>query len=193
MRRDQFILELRRSLNKLPQIEVEDIIRDQNEYISDAMIAGRREEDVIASLGDPKNLANSLQADIKIQKAESAPTFNKQVSSTFSALLAILALAPLNIIFVLGPFLILLGFLIAGWAISMGLFASAIAIFAGFFMKLIFMSVGFWTQLSTLFFSLGMIGSSIIGFIIMVWITNAVLSATISYLKWNLNFIKAKA
>ena len=123
MKRDQFILALRRSLIQLPQSEVEDIVRDQNEYISDAIAAGRNEEDVITSLGDPKALANSLQADLKIQRAESASSLNKQISLTFTALIAILALAPLNIIFVLGPFLALIGFLIAGWAVAMGLFA----------------------------------------------------------------------
>lgn len=193
MKRDQFIAELRRSLNKLSQIEVEDIVRDQNEYISDAMAAGRTEDDVIASLGDPKSLASSLQADIKIQLAENAPSFNKQVSLTVSALFAILALAPLNIIFVLGPFVALLGLLVAGWAVAMALFASAIAVFAGFFLKLVFMSAGIWTHLSTLFFSLGMIGISVIAFIIMFWITSSILDLTISYLKWNLNFIKARA
>ena len=193
MKRDQFILELRRALNQLPQSEVEDIVRDQNEYISDAVAVGRGEEDVIKSLGDAKTLASSLQADIKIQLAENAPTFNKQVSLTFSALFAILALAPLNIIFVLGPFLGLVGILVAGWAVAMAVFASAVAVFAGFFFKLIFMSAGFWTHLSTLFFSLGMIGLAVIGFILMFWITSSVLNLTISYLKWNLNFIKARA
>ncbi len=193
MKRDQFILALRRSLIQLPQSEVEDIVRDQNEYIADAIAAGRNEEDVIGSLGDPKVLASSLQADLKIQRAESAVSFNNQVSLTFSALIAILALAPLNIIFVLGPFLALLFIMVAGWAIAMGLFATAIAVFAGFFIKLIFMSAGFWTHLSTLLFSLGMIGSALIAFICMYWISTAVLDGTISYLKWNLNFIKTRS
>ena len=192
MKRDQFILALRRSLIQLPQAEVEDVIRDQNEYISDAIAAGRTEDDVIKSLGDPKVLANSLQADLKIQRAESAVSFNKQVSLTFSALIAILALAPLNIIFILGPFLGLLIVLIVGWAMAMGLFATSVAMFAGFFMKLIFMSAGFWTHLSTMLFSLGMIGSALIAFICMYSVTNLVLAWTISYLKWNLNFIKAR-
>ena len=41
MKRDQFILALRRSLIQLPQSEVEDIVRDQNEYIADAIAAKR--------------------------------------------------------------------------------------------------------------------------------------------------------
>ncbi len=192
MKRDQFILELRRALVHLSQAEVEDIIRDQNEYLTDAVQAGRSEEDVIKSLGDPKELASTLQADLKLQRAEDAPNFNKQIGLTFSALLAILALAPLNIIFVLGPFLGLLGVLTGGWAVAMGLFASAIAIFVGFFTKLIFISAGFWTHFSTLFFALAMIGTSLLAFLFMYWISTYVLKGTLSYLKWNLNFIRPR-
>ncbi len=193
MKQDQFILELRRALIQLPQAEVEDIIRDQIEYIADAARAGRSEEDVLKSLGDPKSLANSLQADLKIQRAESASSFNNQIRLTVSALLATLALAPLNIIFVLGPFLGLIGLLVGGWAVAMGLFASAIGIFVIFFGKLIFMSAGFWTHISTLFFSVGLIGLSLLVLIFMYLISTAVLKGTISYLKWNLNFIRTRS
>ncbi len=193
MKQDQFILELRRALIQLPQAEVEDIIRDQIEYIADAARAGRSEEDVLKSLGDPKSLANSLQADLKIQRAESASSFNNQIRLTVSALLATLALAPLNIIFVLGPFLGLIGLLVGGWAVAMGLFASAIGIFVSFFGKLIFMSAGFWTHISTLFFSVGLIGLSLLVLIFMYLISTAVLKGTISYLKWNLNFIRTRS
>jgi len=193
MNRDQFIAELRRSLTQLPQAEVEDIVRDQLEYIQDAVASGRKEEAVIASLGEAKNLAANLQADIKIQRAENEKSFNKQVGHTVGAVFAILALAPLNIIIVLGPFMGILGLLIGGWALAMGLFASSIALFVIFIFKLIFISVGFWTQTSTLLFSLGLIGSGLLALIIMFGISNAFISMTISYLKWNLNFIKSRS
>lgn len=192
MKKLQFLEILKQNLSHLPQTEVAEILRDQEEYIRDAVAAGRNEDLVIKSLGDPKHFAASLSAESKIHRAETASTLKSQVSSTLGAVFAILALAPLNLIFAFGPFMILIGLTLGGWGLASGSLLAAIALFAAFFFKLIFISVGFWTQSATFFFILGCIGASVLALILMYQITQAFVRMTVSYLKWNLNFIKGK-
>lgn len=193
MKSDQFIKELKVALSSLPPQESEEIIRDQEEYIRDATASGRNEEDVIASLGSPSSFAANLTVEAKIQKAEGAQTLNHQVQGTLSAVFAILALAPLNLIFVFGPFMGLLACNFVGWVVSAAvLFASLIGLFA-WLIKLITFSAGFYAHASSLFMILGLVGTGVLGLFVMYFITRTFMTVTISYLKWNLSLIRGKA
>ena len=111
MKRLAYLDSLKTHLRQLPEGDVADILRDQEEYIRDAVGAGRSEEDAIQSLGEPKAFAANLIAELKIQQAIQPGSLQKQMRGTIGAVCAILALAPINLIFVLGPFLALAGFL----------------------------------------------------------------------------------
>lgn len=197
MNKQTYLNELRNALWHLPPHEIEDVLRDQNEYINDAVAAGRTEEQVIASLGDVKSFASSLQAQqhvqTKIQNAQEAQGLKKQMSMTFGAVLAILALAPLNILIILGPFVILCFGVLFGWIMAFVGGISGLAAFAAFVFKFIFVSVGFWTHVSGLFFILGSVGLGVLGFVVMTFVTKIFFKITLSYLKWNINFIKGRA
>lgn len=184
---------LRAHLSPLPSEEVEDILRDQEEYIRDAISAGRSEADVIAGLGDPRALAQSLTASMKLEQAAAAPTMKLKITGAFSAIFAILALAPLNLIFVLGPFCVALALLIAGWFTAGALLIASLASFVVFFFELLFISVGALTHLSAFFFLLGCVGATLLGLLAMAKISQWFVLGTIAYLKWNLKFIQARA
>lgn len=193
MKKEQFLASLRSQLSHLPPEEVNEILRDQEEYIRDAVSAGRTEEKVIESLGDPKSFAASVSAESKIQRAENSSTLKSQVSSTMGALVAILALAPLNIIFALGPFIALVFIAFGGWGVALGSLFASIITFGAFLFKGIFMAAGLWAHLTVFFFILGCFGVSLLALIVMYKVTQMFLKMTISYLKWNLNFIKGRA
>jgi uncharacterized membrane protein len=193
MNKAEYLNELKNDLQGLPASEVEDILRDQEEFIRDAMAAGRSEEQAIAGLRDPSVFAANITAEMKIQRVQKSDSLPGQMKATVNAVVAILALAPLNLIFVLGPFLALVAVAIAGWAFAvLGVLASAI-LFVGFFLKLIFISAGFWVQISTFFFALGSIGTSFLELIAMYYITQWLVLGTLTYLKWNLNFVRSRA
>jgi uncharacterized membrane protein len=193
MKKQQFLAALKTQLSHLPESEVTEILRDQEEYIRDAIAAGRSEEKVVESLGDPKTFAASVSAESKIHRAETSASLKTQVSSTLGAVFAILALAPLNIIFALGPFIALVGIAFGGWGVALGSFFVSVVLFFAFLVKGIFIAAGIWAHFSVLFFILGCFGVSVIGLIVMYKITQMFLKMTISYLKWNLNFIKGRA
>jgi uncharacterized membrane protein len=187
-----FIAELRSNLGSFSGEEREDIIRDQEEYIRDAISAGRDEEAVIDSLGDPRVLAGQLTVQTKIDRVEKSSRLPVQMRNLFGAVRAILALAPFNIIFVLGPFLFLFAMNMAGWAVSFAMLLSAVAVLGVFLFKLSFFVVGMYTHLSALFLCLGLIGLGCLGVMLMFTLTRFFFNATATYLKWNLKVIEGK-
>jgi uncharacterized membrane protein len=192
MNRTEFLEALRKNLSHLPATEAEEIIRDQDEYIRDAVRSGRSEEEVVKGLGDPSNFAGSLSAEAKIEKAEQATTIRQQSKSAFSAALALIVLAPLNLIFVLGPFIGVCGILVGGWALSGGILIASVAVLGAFIVKGMFFTVGVMAMISSLFFLLGIIGLSALGAIVMLKMTEVFLTGTIAYLRWNLNFVRGR-
>ena len=190
MNRQAFITELRKELNGIPRVDIEDIIRDQEEMISDALAAGRTEDDVVQSFGDPKELAKSLKAEIKIERATDEKKLSKQVRGVFSAVGALLVLAPFNLIFVLGPFLAILGITFAGWAVAMVIGLVAVFLMGIFFTEFIFVGSTLTVHLATFFTILGCLGLAALFVVGMYFVTKIIFKLILSYLKWNLNFIK---
>lgn len=193
MNQQKFINELKKELIGIPEVDIKDIVRDQEEMIIDAMKAGRTEEDVIKSFGDPKELARSLKAEIKIEKATDEKTLSKQMRGAFGAVGALLVLAPFNLIFVLGPFCAVLGITFAGWAIAFAMGIVSVVLLGFFFAQLIFVSSAITVHLATFFGFLGLIGLAALFVVGMYHMTKIIFKLILSYLKWNLNFIKNQA
>lgn len=193
MKRQDFIKNLRNELFGIPMVDIEDIIRDQEEMINDALKAGRTEESIIQSFGDPKELARSLKAEIKIERANDEKKLGKQVHGVFGAVGALLVLAPFNLIFVLSPFLAVLGVMFAGWMLAVGMGVLAILLFGAFLLEFLFIGTALTVQLSTFFTFLGCIGLAALFILGMYYVTKMVFKLILSYLRWNLNFIQNQA
>ena len=93
MKRQDYINELKQQLKGLPQSEIADIVRDQEELISDALAAGRTEESILKSLGDPSELARALKAEVIIEQASEEKKLSRQLKGAFGAVGALLLLA----------------------------------------------------------------------------------------------------
>ncbi len=193
MKRQEFIINLRKELEGIPAFDIEDIIRDQDEMINDALKSGRAEEDVVKSFGDPVELAKNLKAEIKIEKAHDEKKLSLQVRGVFGAVGALLVLAPFNLIFVLGPFLAVIGITFAGWAVAAAFGVVAIALLAAFFVEFVFVGAAITVQLSTFFTFMGFIGLAALFVVGMYYVTKMIFRLILSYLKWNLNFIQKQA
>ena len=190
MKRQEFFKNLKSELFGIPMVDIEDIIRDQEEMINDALKAGRTEDSIIQSFGDPKELARNLKAEIKIEKAGDEKKLSKQVRGVFGAVGALLVLAPFNLIFVLGPFLAVLGVTFAGWTVAVTMGAVAIGLLGAFLLEFLFIGTALTVQLSTFFTFLGFIGLAALFVVGMYYVTKIVFKLILSYLRWNLNFIQ---
>ncbi len=207
-----YLTELRQHLSRLPEAEREDILRDQEEFFREALLSGRTEADVIGSLGDPKQLAKTLIAESRISASEnalgvtlasgatnegSAPlpnaSFTAQMNATLRAFLAILTLAPFNLIFVLGPFIGVMACLFAGWAAGGALLITGFASLVFVLSELVGLGpASGWAHVSSATLGLGIVFCSIAFLGVMVLVTSWVAQASVRYLRWNLDLIVAR-
>jgi uncharacterized membrane protein len=116
MKQDGFIEALRRELSNLPKPAVDEIVADYREYIGDALAAGRREEDVVAALGDPVKLARELKAQANYRQWQS----RRSVGNLFRVMMSIAGLGLLNVL-LLVPFVLYLVVLTIGYVTFTGL------------------------------------------------------------------------
>ena len=97
MTKAQFIETLRRRLAGVPQAEVDELIGDYASHFAQGVAAGRSEDEIAEALGDPVRLARELRAELGFRRWEEAPT----PSNFFAVLLAFLALAAIDFVFLL--------------------------------------------------------------------------------------------
>jgi len=202
----EYLKILGQHLARLPESERADILRDQEEFFRDAMASGRTEADVIGSLGDPKQLAKALIAEAKLTGAETSfntssstssdvpnTSLRNQMGATMRAVIAIVTLAPFNLIFVLGPFLGLLGCLVAGWAVGASfLIAGGAAVFF-LVTELIPIGASTFAHIASFFLGAGVVMFSFSFLALMAWVSSWVARLTVRYLRWNLDLIQARA
>lgn len=180
MTKNQFLAELERHLNKLPKQELEDILRDYEEYFQNALSDGKTEQEIAKSLGSPKQLAKELLATHYIEEVEKSDS----ALNIARAIWAAVGLGFLNIIFILGPFIGIVATVASLW------FSAFIFIITPLFVliKAIFFTESFvWLDL---FIAITLSGIGIL-FIIGLYYATALLKKwTIQYLKFNVAIVK---
>lgn len=69
MNKEQFLRELHAALREAGIQDVEDIVRDYAEYFEMALLDGKSEQDIIAAIGSPRDIALEMQAENKAGEA----------------------------------------------------------------------------------------------------------------------------
>ena len=127
MTKQRFLSELQKHLMKLPVQDRQEILQDYNEYFTIAETEGKTEQQVIAALGSPKQIAKELLATYYIEEMEKSTS----PTNTFHAIWAGIGLGFLNIMFIVGPFIGILGILFSFWAVGISLVISPLLVIAG--------------------------------------------------------------
>ncbi|SFT20223.1 HAAS domain-containing protein [Paenibacillus sp. BC26] len=183
MIREQYLGQLWELLSPVPEPLRREWMYDYEEHFRMAAEHGRSEVEAANELGDPRLIAKELMLNYRVDQAS-----NKSGSITLvsRAVLAAVSLGFFNLVFVLGPYVALLGVLVAIWAtaIAVGL-SSVMAIYEGAYGGGITLLQG--TFLSMVLIALGMlIGAGA------HWLTRAFAKMTLSYLKFNSRVIRVK-
>lgn len=180
MSKQEFLTQLANYLNRLSPAEREDILQDYEEHFAFALSEGKSENEVAEALGHPRQLAKEILATYHIDKLETS----QSTGSVFRAVWSVIGLGFMNLVLVLGPFLVLVGFLLSGWIAGVSFIASPILVgisamvqpssFEWFdlFMSFIFCGVGY-------FICLGM-----------YYVTIFLKNMLIRYLKYNVDVVK---
>lgn len=189
MNKLQFLTTLQNLLKGIPETDKSDILYDYEEHFRIGMENEKTEEEISASLGDVRAIALQFKADYSINQAET----NASAGNILRAVLAAGALGFFNLVFILGPFMGLVGILFGLFAAGIGLTVGGIGgililIFAPAFPNNI--NLGGLNPLVVAFTSLGIACFGILFFIGVCYLSKFFYKGTVKYLKWNLDIIR---
>lgn len=118
MKRNEFIKRLKAGLKGMPQDDIADIAADYEAHFDAGIAEGRSEEEVAAALGNPARLARELRFEAGFQNWHS----ERSPSSAWSAILAFMGLATIDILILMPIVLPIIG-------VVFGLFVAVLACF----------------------------------------------------------------
>lgn len=179
MSKEQFIKELSVLLKDLSAQERQEVLNDYEEHFQFGMDEGKTENEIAASLGSPKILAKEILANYHIENAKGAQTAGNVVRAVW----AVIGLSFFNLVFVLGPFIGLVGIIFAGWIISFAGIASPIIV-------LINNLFGRYFDSFEWFMAIGYCGIGLLLLIAMQWITKWFTRGFIRYISYNAALVK---
>jgi len=188
MNKSEYIKKLSSYLGRIPEDEKQDVINDFEEHFKEGLLEGRTEEDISDSLGDPKVLANQLRASILLNEAEKTTS----AANITRAVFATLGMGVFNLVFVLGPFIVIFGIVVALFALSIGVTATGIAVFfASIFGPLLpqYFVLGINTAVA-IFSSMGVTCLGILFFTGNVYLARMLYRLFLRYIRFNLRIVK---
>jgi|GEM_PF-1364075 len=192
MTKEEYLKQLKSELTGLDERDIKEVISDQEEFIRDAMSAGRSEQEVLRSLGSPKSLADSLKLEFKVKRIDSAEGTWESYKEMLGSWGILLALAPFNFLLLFGPVIAILSFLFS-WIVS-----SATIVFVGAALLIAQFVVGFFAgfnfvQTATLLFgSIGIMSLGLIGVAVFIIVSKVFIKLFVSYAQWNISLVKNK-
>ncbi|MGG4471052.1 DUF1700 domain-containing protein [Paenibacillus alvei] len=179
MNKDQFIKELSVLLKDLNGKEKQEILHDYEEHFQFGIEEGKAENEIAASLGSPKLLAKEILANYHLENAKGAQT----AGNVMRAVWAVIGLSFFNIIIVLGPFIALVGVILAGWAVSIaGISTPLLVLLNNLF--------GSSFDLFEWFLSFVYCGAGLLLFVGMQWITKWFMRGFVRYISFNTALVK---
>jgi uncharacterized membrane protein len=183
MIREQYLGHLWELLAPVPEKQRREWMYDYEEHFRVSAELGRSEEEAASELGDPRAIAKELLLNYRVDQAD-----NKRGSITLvsRAVFAAVSLGFFNLIFVLGPFVAVLGVLIALWGVAVSVALSSIAVlYEGWFGSAV-------TNVQACFVALALVGLGMLLGAGTHWLTRAFAKLTLQYLKFNSKVIRVK-
>ncbi len=183
MDKKEFLRSLSKYLGNVPREDEKDILDDLEEHFEIGKKEGRSEEELAQSLGDPRALANQFRANIMLARAERETSAVNMTRAVFASL----GLGFFNLIFVLGPFLIILSLVICLFAAATGITAGGITALLGTIFSPLFPEV--FNMLINpavgVFGSIGLICFGVLFFIGDIYLIRGFFRMFIRYIKFN--------
>ena len=187
MNKKEFLRRLSELIKDVPEEEKKDILFDYEEHFRIGLEKGRKEEEIAASLGDPKVIAKQSRASCILKKAEKTATVNNIMRAIFAAV----GLGFFNLVIVLGPAIGLIGILVALFAVAFAITISGVAVLFGTLMGTVFAWNIYIPFAAVVSIPLG-IGLTALGLLSLIgafYLTKFFYKLSISYLKINLQII----
>ena len=196
MTKNDFLNELSNRLEYLPPDEKNDIMLDYQEHFRAGEAEGLTEEDIIKRLGSPHSIAKQYTAEYHLENAKR----NSTPSNVGRAIFSTIALGFFNLIFILGPFLGLVGVYIGLWGGAIGIFVGGTALIRAGFLGMfpMFISGSFFhplvnqNPLASGVFGIGLTALGLLSFIGLYHLGHVLIRLIVKYLNWNISLIKGR-
>ncbi len=191
MKQQEFMSLLKTELEKNGILNTADILSDYEEHFSHGLASGKTEEDVANALGNPEVIAKAYQTEKMIDAVIKNPHQSFRWGLAFKVILRLLILAPFNFFVLFIPGIVVGSLVFAAWAVSLALFSVGVGAFS-FLPEVARFTDTLWAISAGVFAGFGFMGLGVIGAVIMLMVTKAVLMMVISYLQWNIKFVTEK-
>lgn len=188
MKRDDYLRELRRSLQGIAEEEKSEIVSDYEEHFRVGSSRGKSEEEIARSLGSPRTIGHSYRIDSMLGGGEPATA-----ASVLRAVFATTSLGFFNIVIVLGPFVALVAVMISLWAAAASIGLSGLALVLGVIAQPIFpayISTGGFHPIVLVFAGIGLAALGVVVAIGMISLSRVVLRMVGSYVRLNVRIVK---
>ncbi|BBI34239.1 HAAS signaling domain-containing protein [Cohnella abietis] len=183
MIRDKYLQQLWDLLAPVPEPLRREWMFDYEEHFRQAGQEGSTEEEIAQELGDPRLIAKEMLLGYRVEQAVSK---NGGITHVSRAVFAAVSLGFFNLIFILGPFIALLGVLLALWASSVAIgLSSLVAIYEGVFGEA-------FTKVQGIYVAITLIAVGMLLGAFSLWLTRVVSRVTLQYLKFNSRVIRVK-
>ncbi|WP_413586845.1 DUF1700 domain-containing protein [Bdellovibrio sp. HCB274] len=184
MTKAEFFEQLNEGLKKVRKDERADIIAEYEGHFHHAMAKGKSEQQICEDLGS----VDQIIKDYRIGKilADQVTGEAGNAKSIARAALILMALAPLNFIVFIGPFLVGVVLLVTVWAVGVSflmvgmtsVFAMSFSLFANIFTPILLLG------------SIGVVALSLFFILLLIPMTHMAGLLIFRYLKWNLDFAR---
>lgn len=191
MIKKEYISILEKALGNFNKEEKDEILYDYEEHFAIGLEHGKTEEEIAVQLGDPRNIARQYKVTQTIEKAQEKPSITNIVNAVFS----VVSLGFFNLMFVLGPFIGLIGVLIGLFGASAGVTVSGMGMMLGSLLFPLFpqyIYLGNVSPLGLFLLGTGIFALGLLFIIFDCYFTKYIYRLTVKYLQWNLSFIKSK-
>ena len=187
MNKKEFLGRLSELIKDISEEEKKDILFDYEEHFRIGLEKGRKEEEIAASLGDPKIIAKQSRVSCILKEAERTTSANNIMRAIFAAV----GLGFFNLVIVLGPAIGLIGILVALFAVAFSITISGLAVLFGTLMGPVFAWGIYIPFAAAVSIPLG-IGLTALGLLSIIgafYLTKFFYKLSIGYLKMNLQII----
>lgn len=193
MTKREFLNALNYYLSGFKKEERDEILYDYEEHFRIGMENGKTEEELIKELGNPKDIANqyrnSTEGEVNDIKGNSSRSIG-------GSILILIALALFNLIFIIGPYLGIVGALIGMCVGAIVVAISGVAVAFCTILRPMFpanvnIPKGI-PDISVIFVGIGTTALGILFCIGMFYLIKFFIKLTVKYVKWNIKTIKGE-
>ena len=137
MRKEEFLLQLREKLKKLPPADMSDALEYYEEYLED--VGPENEVTTIAAWDSPDRIASQIKAEYAMKRMEIDPSAKKGLSTVWVVLLAVFA-SPIAIPLAMALAIVVIALVIVMFSLIFSLACVSVSFAAGGIMSIL---VGF--------------------------------------------------